>query len=98
MLAKTVNKTGKEWDKHLPYILFAYRTSSQESTTFYLLYRRDARFPTYEIINAVVSHKGATNLDDYISEMSEHMAAAWDCTRGEIKKAQQRQKRQHDKH
>ena len=85
MSAKTVYKTGKDWDERLPYILFAYRTSIQESTKdspFYLLYGRDARLPSDEIINATVSHREATNLDDYISEMTEHMTAAWDCARG----------------
>ena len=32
MLAKTAKKGGRDWDKHLPYILFAYRASEQEST------------------------------------------------------------------
>jgi len=73
MLVKTVNKTVKDWDERLPYILLAYRTSCQESTkdsSFYLLYGRDIRLPSDKIINAMVSHRGATNLDDYISEMS----------------------------
>ena len=72
--------------------------NQQKTHLFYLLYGRDARLPSDEIVNATVSHRGATNLVDHISEMSESMAAAWDCAKGEIKKAQQRQKRQHDKH
>ena len=32
MLAKTVSRTGKDGDERLPYVLFAYRTSVQEST------------------------------------------------------------------
>ena len=32
MLAKTVEKSGRDWDTHLPFVLFAYRTSPQEST------------------------------------------------------------------
>lgn len=42
MLAKTVEKGGKDWDQHLPFVLFAYRASQQHSTLespFYLLYR-----------------------------------------------------------
>jgi len=45
-------------------------------------------FPSDEITNATVSHREATNLDDYISEMTERMTAAWDCARGQIKKVQ----------
>ena len=32
MLAKTAKKGGCDWDKHLPYVLFAYRASEQQST------------------------------------------------------------------
>ena len=45
MLAK-MTKGGYDWDKHLPYILFAYQASEQQSTQespFFLLYRRDPR-------------------------------------------------------
>ena len=44
MLAKTVEKIGRNWDERLPYVLFAYRASQQESTRespFFLLYGRD---------------------------------------------------------
>ena len=40
MLAKVVERGGRDWDEHLPYILFAYRASQQQSTSaspFYLL-------------------------------------------------------------
>ncbi len=49
MLAKTVEKGGKDWDRRLPYVLFAYRSSPQESTKespFFLLYGRDPKLPT----------------------------------------------------
>ena len=42
MLKKFVNKSGKDWDDYLPYLLFAYREVPQESTGFSpfdLLYR-----------------------------------------------------------
>jgi len=40
MLAKRVERNGKGWDIHLPFVLFAYRASVQESvkeSPFYLL-------------------------------------------------------------
>ena len=49
MLAKKVEQNGKDWDSHLPFVLFAYRASIQESvreSPFYLLYGRDPRLPT----------------------------------------------------
>ena len=56
MLAKTVAVGGKNWDDCLPYVLFAYRSSPQESTDespFFLLYGRDPQLPT-------MSSKGAS--------------------------------------
>jgi hypothetical protein len=44
MLAKKVEIDDQDWDKHLPYVLFVYRASLQDSTQespFYLLYGRD---------------------------------------------------------
>ena len=88
MLAKTVQKQGRDWDEHLPYVLYAYRTSIQESTKespFYLLYGRDARLPTDEVINNTTVHREITGLDDYKTELTQRMATAWDCAREYIK-------------
>ena len=32
MLAKRVERSGRDWDAHLPFVLFVYRASLQEST------------------------------------------------------------------
>ena len=48
MLRKFVNKEGKDWDRMLPYVLFAYRKVPQSSTgfsLFELLYGREVRGP-----------------------------------------------------
>ena len=48
MLTHYVNKHQDDWDEHLNYVLFAYRTAIQESTKFspfYLLYGRHPRLP-----------------------------------------------------
>ena len=53
MLAKTAEKGGKDWDLRLPYVLFAYRASQQQSTRespFYLLYGRDPRLPNESML------------------------------------------------
>jgi transposase InsO family protein len=48
MLRKCASKDGKDWDRLLPYVLFAYREAPQESTRFSpfeLLYGREIRGP-----------------------------------------------------
>ena len=58
MIAKCAQKNGSDWDKHLPFLLSAYRTTIQDSTRkspFYLLYGRDPRLPTDSVLNHVKS-------------------------------------------
>ena len=48
MLRKLVSKEGKDWDRLLPYVLFAYREVPQSTTgfsPFELLYGREVRGP-----------------------------------------------------
>ena len=99
MLAKGVEKNGKDWDKHLPYVLFAYRSGLQQSTgesPFYLLYRRDPRLPTDEVLNVPVDQRNI-DLRDYKKEMTHRFSTAWQLAQVEISKAQGRQKKFHDK-
>ena len=99
MLAKSVEKNGKDWDKHLPYVLFAYRSGLQQSTgesPFYLLYGRDPRLPTDEVLNVPVDRRNI-DLRDYKEEMTHRFSTAWQLAQAEISKAQGRQKKFHDK-
>ena len=44
MIAKTTQTHGRDWDRHLPYLLYAYKSTMQSSTRespFFLLYGRD---------------------------------------------------------
>ena len=53
-MLRRVAETGKDWDHHFPFVLFAYRTSVQESTKetpFYLLYGKDVRLPSQSVQN-----------------------------------------------
>ena len=78
MLAKRVKRTGKDWDSHLPYVLFSYRTSIQTSTQespFYLLYERDPRLPGDAVLSALEDQR-TIDLRDYKTEMSQHFTEA----------------------
>jgi len=49
MLAKVVDKGGRNWDRQLGAVLLAYRAtphSSTEMSPFYLLYGRDPQLPS----------------------------------------------------
>lgn len=99
MLAKTVDKHGTDWDVHLPYVLFAYRTSQQGSTKespFFFLYGRYARLPTEDDLCPPLSRR-VKRLDNYASELVVAMGEALELAQAQVCKAQTNQKAQHDK-
>lgn len=96
MLAKTTKKGGPEWDKQLPYALFATELASKplENHLFtccmvvilgclFLLSPQESRITTY--------------LNEYGIELHEKLAAAWELARKNIGQAQKRQKSFYDK-
>ena len=100
MLAKTVKKGGADWDEKLPYVLYAYRSSIQESTQespFFLLYGRDPRPPTESALSPTAD-RSLTDIDTYKSEVNERLASTWELAREQVEKAQHKQKKQHDRH
>ena len=99
MLSKSAESNGNDWDERLPFILFAYRASIQESTKespFFLLYGRDPQLPTSEMLEPQVD-RVTYNLDDYKTEMVKHMSDAWKLAQENVKRAQKSQKKYYDK-
>ena len=95
-LAKTVEKSGRNWDKCLPYVLFAYRTSVQESTQespFHFLYERDPYLPSEDALCAPALQE-QFDIGSYQEELVIHLQAARELARGHIRKAEERQKKQ----
>ena len=78
MLAKTTEKGGRDWDRRLPYVLFAYRAAEQQSTLespIFLPYGRDPRLPT-EAAQCPEERKKLTDLREYGSELANQMSEA----------------------
>ena len=97
-LSKTVEKTGQDWDERLPYDLFAYRASEQQSTLespFFLLYGRDPRLPTPALFCPVKAKK-MQDLKEYGTELQAKMGDAWELARRNVTKAQRKQKEFYD--
>ena len=98
ILAK-VTKNLKDWDQCLPYVVYAYHTTAQESTKelpFFLLYGRDLQIPTVEALLAP-STPYTVDLDDYRSELVTGLSDAWKAVTENIKTAQCHQKRTYDR-
>jgi hypothetical protein len=99
MIAKCCQTRDRDWDEHLPYLLFAYRSMVQESTRespFCLLYGRDPRVPTETGLSAV-SQTYPVDIEDYRSELVTKLTDAWATAREHIKGAQDTQKIQYDR-
>ena len=99
MLAKRVERSGRDWDTQIPYVLFAYRASLQESTgesPFFLMHGRDPRLPT-ELLMDLPSTRQFIDLDTYKGEVAARFQNAWEVAQAHVKKAQKRQKTAYDR-
>ena len=99
MVSKCCKVANHDWDQYLPHLLFAYRSSVQESTRespFFLLYGRDPRLPTETTLSQPVSPY-TVDLEDYRSDLASRMTQAWAIAKEKINGAQQAQKIQFDK-
>ena len=88
MLAKTVEKSGANWDEKLPYVLFAYRVSLQESTKespFFLMYGRDPRLPTETALSAPME-RASVDLGEYGENLVTNLSEGWETARTFVKK------------
>ena len=80
------SNNGKDWDKQLPYLLFAYRVTIQESTKespFYLLYGRDPRLPTENALSMPTTPY-MVDLEDYRTELTCCLSDAWSLAKQNI--------------
>lgn len=99
MIAKSCDVRDRDWDIYLPYLLFAYQVSAQESTKespFFLIYGRDARIPTDSVLTHVRSPY-AVDVDDYKEDLLSGLSLAWELAQANIQKAQASQKRNYDR-
>ena len=71
-------------------LLFPYRTAVHDSTNespFYLLYGRDARIPSEEVLHQTVSPY-TVDVDDYCNDLTEFLVTAWSLAKQSVESAQ----------
>ena len=99
MLAKTGERFGQDWDKHLPYILHAYCITVHESTKespFFLVYGWDPVLPMLDTLSP--EHTAyMVDLDDYKTELPTGLNSTRKLAQENIQIAQQRQKKTYDR-
>ena len=101
MLRKTADEEGKDWDRLLPYVLFAYREVPQESTgysPFELLYGREVRGPLDVMKESWESSKSTDeSILWYLIRMREKFEKTSSLVEANLSKAQAKQKHWYDK-
>ena len=101
MLRKFVNRSQKDWDEYLPYLLFAYREVPQETTGFSpfdLLYGRCVRGPLDVLKEDWTGDRGtAVPVATYVVEMRERLAEMAQLVAKHTAIRQQKQKQHYDK-
>ena len=101
MLRKTVTEEGKDWDKLLPYVLFAYREVPQVSTgfsPFELLYGREVRGPLDVLRESwEADEKSNESVVSHILSIRERMARMMEMARENEARAKDQQKKWYDR-
>ena len=90
MIAKSCESLPYDWDQQLPFLLFAYRVSAQQSTKespFFLLYGHDTRVPTESALSFQRSPY-VIDYDGYKEELMDNLSGAWSNAQSHITKAQ----------
>ena len=102
MLRKTAKEDGKDWDKWLPYLLFAYREVPQEATgfsPFELVYGREVRGPLDVLKEAWESdsEKTCESVASHVVAMRERLEEMKDLVEVNMAQAQAKQKQWYDR-
>lgn len=99
LLSMYVNEHHTDWDVYLPFIVFTYNTSVQESTKyspFALLYGREPQLPIDAILNFRPSPY-QIDLDDYAHQTKKFFGHAWNSAKSNIQLAQTKQQENYNR-
>ena len=100
MLRKFATQKKKDWDKLIPYVLFAYREVTQRSTRFSpfeLLYGREVRGPLDVLRESWVARERNTeSVVSHVLAIRERMEQMSSLVKESLEKAQQSQKAWYD--
>ena len=101
MLKKTAAEEGKDWDRLLPYLLFAYREVPQASTgfsPFELVYGRNVRGPLDILKESwVAKTRSPESVVSYVLMIQERLQKLRDIVRENLENAQATQKQWYDR-
>ena len=98
MLAKMVRENQRDWDKHLPKALMAYRTALHESTgftPFALNFGRSPKLPVDLILGNTTGEEEA-DTPEFLQSVRKWLSASFKAARENAQKARERQQKYRD--
>ena len=101
LLKKVIEDEGRDWDRFIPYVLFAYREVPQTSTgysPFELVYGREIRGPL-DVLKEEweAREKSKENVVSYIMQIRNRMETMQKSVLENVRKAQEKQKKWYDR-
>jgi hypothetical protein len=100
MISKYCQESQKQWDKLLPILMMAYRSSSHSSTKISpnkMVYGRNVTLPMAAAIGRPITERNKTEtVDDYVNELRTNLECIHDFARKNIGKSFEYQKRHYD--
>ena len=99
-LSMYVSGNQKDWDRHLPLVLFAYRVSPHASTRespFYLLYGRESRLPIDASLLLPSSSHLSSSVAEHHARIVQNLEHAQHLISANTQLAQQKMKEQYDR-
>lgn len=89
MMSMYMVNNQKDWDECLPYIIFAYNTSIQNSTLFspfYIVHGREPRLPSDIILN--INTQGIENIKPFVVDITHNLQKVKELVEIKIEKSQ----------
>ena len=103
MLAKVVQANQRDWDAHLPKVLFAYRTAVHEATLFtpyHLVFGRSPMLPVDVMLDRPYPVRGQKQGDkeipQFVEETHRYLKEAYTTASNHLQQAHQRNKERYD--
>lgn len=96
-LSMVVNKNQKDWDKHLPLFLMAYRAATHDATgqtPAGIVFGRELRLPCDLLFGSPIPEPSAVG--DYVHDLKERLLETHAFVRERLHRAGQRMKSRHD--
>jgi hypothetical protein len=91
MLSMYVDSQHQDWDRFLPYVVFAYNTTLHPATNespFFMLYGREARLPV-DVAMGMPVEEGHQEQEDYVMELVKGLKRVHEQGREALQRSQQ---------